>query len=714
MSIDDDLKTKRTVKLPTPVVSVGSVLQQRYEVLERLGAGGMGEAWKASDRQRLVNGRPAEIVIKLLPEDLRQNREASEQIRREYSRVWLLSHPHICKLFDMGEEAGVGCFQVMQYLPGMTVRELLRTRQGVLLPDVVLQILQCAGEALDYAHTSETPVVHRDIKPENMMFNPQTGKVHVIDFGLAAEIRHTHSRYSRGHLPHEGTESYMSPEQWQGREAAAFSDQWSLGIVAWELLTGACPFLGSGMALGFAIVNSPLPQLPRELQRLGPVFDRVLQKEPGLRYVSCLEFVRELRVALGGGEAATIAPPRPHSHLPEPPPVAARPPQPAREDSPDLSPRAARLREIRERVFRQESLARELHSRQRYAEATAALEEVPEQERHLLDAHLFSECQQLRDQVEKLEREIESAEQSLRLNRLRTLLQELHALQPWRSDLQQELDSLPAAVPMPLPLSAPFDSTTARTVQASLARIFDEAAEWTNSVGMKFRPIPAGTFLMGSASGQGEDYERPQHSVTLTQPFWLGVHQVTQGQWQQVMGTTPWKGQSNVIEGSDVAATYVSWEDVVAFCERLSKKEGKRYRLPTEAEWEWSCRAGTTTAYSFGDDESQLGQYAWYNGNAWDKNEKYAHRVGQKRANPFGLYDVHGNVWEWCVDWYGSDDPMESNSRDPQGPSSGSSRVLRGGSWDFEPIDLRSSYRYYYTPDYRDYFIGCRVLLERP
>jgi formylglycine-generating enzyme required for sulfatase activity len=607
----------------------------------------------------------------------------------------------------------------MQYLPGMTVRELLRTRQGVLLPDVVLQILQCAGEALDYAHTSETPVVHRDIKPENMMFNPQTGKVHVIDFGLAAEIRHTHSRYSRGHLPHGGTESYMSPEQWHGREAAAFSDQWSLGIVAWELLTGACPFLGSGMALGFAIVNSPHPQLPRELQRLRPVFDRVLQKEPGLRYVSCTEFVRELRVALGGGDAATPATARPET-VDKP---ARRPAVGGRSDGDDL---AGLVQQLLAKVAEQHVLARELQAEQHYAEAVAALEEIPDEQRHLLDAGLYEACVRQRDQVQSLDREISTAVKALRFDGVQEKIVALQQLQPWREDLGRLLKSLPAAPAPPAKpqppksLTAPFDANTAKASQLSLAKVWNLPAEWTNSVGMKFRPIPAGTFLMGSASGQGDDDddefddERPQHSVTLTQPFWLGVHQVTQGQWQQVMGTTPWKGQDYVIEGSDVPVSYVSWEDAVAFCERLSKKEGKRYRLPTEAEWEWSCRAGTTTAYSFGDDESQLGQYAWFRGNAWEKNEKYAHRVGQKRANPFGLYDVHGNVWEWCVDWYDAGYYEQSPDEDPQGPSSGSSRVLRGGSWYNEPIRLRSSIRNGYTPDDRNFNIGCRVLLERP
>jgi formylglycine-generating enzyme required for sulfatase activity len=170
-----------------------------------------------------------------------------------------------------------------------------------------------------------------------------------------------------------------------------------------------------------------------------------------------------------------------------------------------------------------------------------------------------------------------------------------------------------------------------------------------------------------------------------------------------------------VKEGSDVAATYVSWDDAVAFCKRLSEQEGRHYRLPTEAEWEWCCRAGTTTEYSFGDDEGQLDKYAWWGGivgNGNCKSEQYAHRVGQKQANPFGLYDMHGNAWEWCQDWKGDGYYSQSPAEDPPGPASGSSRVLRGGGWFYEPIYLRSPDRFGLSPDYRSSLVSFRLLLE--
>ncbi len=198
----------------------------------------------------------------------------------------------------------------------------------------------------------------------------------------------------------------------------------------------------------------------------------------------------------------------------------------------------------------------------------------------------------------------------------------------------------------------------------------------TNSIGMKLRLIPAGEFTMGSPateSDRGDD--ETQHGVSITKPFYLGVTEVTQEQYQKVMGTNPsyFKGPQNPVEK-------VSWADAVEFCGKLSampaeKTAGHVYRLPTEAEWEYACRSGTTTAYGFGDDASRLGYYGWFNGNSDSKT----HPVGEKKPNAWGLYDMHGNVWEWCQDW-GGDYPSGS-ATDPTGATSDLYRVRRGGGW---------------------------------
>jgi formylglycine-generating enzyme required for sulfatase activity len=211
---------------------------------------------------------------------------------------------------------------------------------------------------------------------------------------------------------------------------------------------------------------------------------------------------------------------------------------------------------------------------------------------------------------------------------------------------------------------------------------------------------------MGSADNdsEAEDHEKPQHKVSISKPFYLGKFAVTQSQWEAVMGSNPseFKGRSNPVEN-------VSWADAQEFIKHLSAKEGhSRYRLPTEAEWEYAARAGTTGTYSFGDDADSLGRYAWYDGNSGDKT----HPVGQKQSNPWGLYDMHGNVWEWVQDWFDKEYYSRSPGTDPKGPSSGSSRVLRGGSWFINAWSCRSALRGYYTPGGRNGSFGFRLALS--
>ena len=231
-----------------------------------------------------------------------------------------------------------------------------------------------------------------------------------------------------------------------------------------------------------------------------------------------------------------------------------------------------------------------------------------------------------------------------------------------------------------------------------------ELPESTNSIGIKFKLIPAGTFTMGDASG--EDDETP-HEVTLTKPFKMGVHEVTQAQYEQVMGVNP-----SDFKGADYPVETVTWDDAVEFCRRLSelpaeKAAGNVYRLPTEAEWEYACRAGTTTKYSFGDDESDFGEYGWYRENSG----RTTHPVGSKLPNAWGLYDMHGNVAEWCLDTYATY-PTGKNVSDPVAFAPGAEKVVRGGSFAGEYEFMRSASRYA-VPFDTDYyaFVGIRLVL---
>ena len=227
-----------------------------------------------------------------------------------------------------------------------------------------------------------------------------------------------------------------------------------------------------------------------------------------------------------------------------------------------------------------------------------------------------------------------------------------------------KVDVKPKAVPKLKPTPKPKPKSVANTILRSTS----------NQIGMNFRLIPAGTFIMGSPiSENGRSKDEPQHEVQLVDSYWMATHEVSQEQWYSVMKTRPWSGASP--NESDAAASKISWEDANEFCTALSIKEGYAYRLPTEAEWERACRAGTQSAFSFGNQGTQLAQYGWSPVNAGDNAEP----VGQKLPNQYGLYDMHGNVWEWCSDWYGENYYLQSPKRDPVGPETGTTKVLRSG-----------------------------------
>jgi formylglycine-generating enzyme required for sulfatase activity len=250
----------------------------------------------------------------------------------------------------------------------------------------------------------------------------------------------------------------------------------------------------------------------------------------------------------------------------------------------------------------------------------------------------------------------------------------------------------------------------------------------TNEVGMRMILIPAGEFRMGAPdskewrtySGRQASYQ-PRHLVRITQPFYLQAAEVTQGQWESVMGTQPWHEKyaatdEDKQDGRDNPAVAISWEDAVDFCRKLSQEEGVTYRLPTEAEWEYACRAGTTTKFSFGDDETKHGGFAWIEGdieNATRKNTETFHQVRQKTPNAWGLYDMHGNVWEWCHDRFDRTYYSRSPLDDPAGPESGSTRVTRGGCWNSSPADCSCAARASLDPTAKFTTHGFRVVRGR-
>ena len=226
----------------------------------------------------------------------------------------------------------------------------------------------------------------------------------------------------------------------------------------------------------------------------------------------------------------------------------------------------------------------------------------------------------------------------------------------------------------------------------------EKLANQGNGIGMMFTFIPAGAFYMGS---EEDAWAKPMHKVTITNPFYLGIYPVTQREWNAVMSDNPSR-----FKGDNLPVEYVSWREVQEFIRKLNAKEGTgKYRLPSEAEWEYACRAGTTTRYSFGDSESKLGEYAWFKEISGDKT----HPVGQKKPNSWGLYDMHGNVWEWVQDtWHDSYDGAPTDGSAWEGFDS--YRVIRGGNWDNVARNCSSASRTYDDPDRRNSDLGFRLM----
>lgn len=312
-----------------------------------------------------------------------------------------------------------------------------------------------------------------------------------------------------------------------------------------------------------------------------------------------------------------------------------------------------------------------------------------------------------------------------------------------------------AAGPTSPPAISKIDSKTAPEDQQAWAAFLKKEVEATNGIGMKFRLIPPGEFQMGSPETEGNrEEDEKQHFVRITRPFYLAKFEVTRGEFRRFVTAAKYKTEAERNKAGGGGYTHdqkapfaqspefnwlktgfdqeddhpvvnVSWNDAKAFCDWLSNQDGKTYRLPTEAEWEYACRAGTTTRWHSGDTEKDLSlvgniadqslkasypDVGW--ARAWDDHAPFTAPAGRFRANAFGLHDMHGNVYEWCQDRYDAKYYEASPEQDPPGPAEGNNRVLRGGTWFFDPFFARSANRNSIPQDDCGFNIGFRVVME--
>ena len=596
----------------------GALLAGRYRVVRQLGQGGMGSVWLAEDTQ-LDNKL---FAIKMLPAILVSNKRAYRQLKDEALVAMKLTHPNIVTLRAFEENNG-NPFLVMDYINGQTLDDYL-AENGKLSEDEALRVLRPIAAALDYAHAKG--VVHRDVKPGNVMI-AKDGTSYILDFGIAREIQETMTRVT-GKLS-SGTLLYMSPEQLMGESPKPAQDVYSFAAMAYECLKGEPPFVRG--AIEDQIKNKQPDPLPTEVLTgnaaiLAAGVMSGLAKQPEDRPASCtaaLEgsvFSRAEHVERVDGNGVDVPPPQ--------------------------EPRGAA-------AYTQADCVRLM------ADAKVVQRHIA---RYSEDSDYRSDFQEIADEFVRADAIFAEKQWGLAAECFARIVQRGKSL----------------------------EEAVAR--RAALPKTGDEKVlVIPGGEKMELIYVAPGSFMMGSPNSEdGRRYDEMQHHVTLTNGYWMGKYPVTQRQWRSVMGNNPsyfngeekvyekgawfWKKtwKTEAFDSANHPVECISWYDCQVFVKKVNAALGCGARLPTEAEWEYACRAGTNGPFG---GNGGLDDMGWYT----DNSGGVTHAVGQKLANAWGFYDMHGNVWELCQDWYGADYYAKSPTKDPQGPTSGVSRVLRGG-----------------------------------
>lgn len=712
----------------TPAASGGEVPKKigRFEILSRLGSGAFGTVYRAHDP---VLDR--EVALKVPRAAALERPEARARFLREPKAAAQLRHPNIVPVFDAGTD-GDRYYIASAYIEGRTLEEVIDEGRGDFRRSA--RIISELAVALDYAHRSG--VIHRDVKPANIMID-ERGQALLMDFGLARLETSTEKITQDGSLM--GTPAYMAPEQADRSfgEVGPASDQYSLGVVLYELLCGQPPFSGPPTILLFNTIQQEPPaprtidpEIPRDLET---VCLKAIAKTPRERYRSCGALADDLRRWLADRpiRARRVSPWERIWRWCRRNPIAAVSASAALvffvvtmliiasvTDTPRThNGPAGDLAEAEPAPAESEPASTD--------QGSEPVERVPtppdEPEKELpAEPGTEEETPPAEAGSETIEPEPESLDESQKGG------------EEDRSAQSREASTDPGSLPRrtqhgerpPLAV-APFDAATAEEHQQAWANYLGLPVERDVDLGggvkLTMVLIPPGQFLMGSTDEERSRFlaemkaannqlgieripsEGPQHLVTISRAFLLGKCEMTQAQWEAVMRTNPSKFQaaSNPVE-------QVSWDDTQRMLERLNeqcREQGTKFVLPTEAQWEYACRAGTTAPWCCGDNEATLRGFAWFKANAQQKT----HPVGALRPNAWGLHDMHGNVREWCADRYGPHYYAASPSNDPIGPPTGLGRVFRGGGWFYFPRFCRSAYRSACAPDFRIHCLGFRV-----
>ena len=591
----------------------------QYKVLDKLGEGGMGTVYKV-----VHLGLRRFSALKVLPEHLVERLpRAVERFMREARSAAALSHPNIVTVFNVDEVDGYH-FIDMEYVDGENVHERFM-KQGRLSIEESTQIVMDTAKALGAAHAKN--IIHRDVKPANILLDEEEG-VKVADFGLAKNVADDTEVTSDGERI-MGTAYYMSPEQCEGQEIDHRADIYALGVTYFFLVTGELPFKGtSTLSVMLKHKTEPVPDarsivpdVPASVLR---VIEKSMAKEPGERYQSCGEMVADLELAQEEIKRGPVPP--------APMPVPPTSPSPVRVVVPASEPEA-KASETQEWEAKSLRGALAMLSRQagqspaKWGGIAAAMVALA-----VIVCVVVVQTTNTHGDQSGLGGQHAAGTSGLGV---------MHFSE--RGVLQgQPPPGFEVAFMLPPGERDQYGNPVVERKGSRYEKKTMVAYEvWLREPRMEFVLVSGGT--------------NPATGVLIGEPFYMGKYEVRQSQYKAVLDANPshfkkWRFMAlptHPIEGG-------GFEGANAFCARLAELTGVPVRLPTEAEWEYTCRGGKDTAYCFGDDEASLPQYAWYRDNSGNRTQP----VGQKEPNYWGFHDMHGNVWEWC-----------------------SNKILRGGAW---------------------------------
>lgn len=639
----------------------------KYLIETKLGAGGMGQVFKA---QHAGMGRT--VAIKVIHTKNRLDTQAIQRFDREVKAAARLIHPNVITVFDADHENGLH-YMVMEYCEGKDLAALI-SQQGTLgLKDAVDYITQ-AARGLQYAH--EQGVIHRDIKPGNLLVN-KSKKVKVVDMGLA-RLQSLNEEEKVPMLTATnaimGTFDFMSPEQGLStRQADARSDIYSLGASLYFLLTGKVMYEGeTAFAKLIAHREKPVPKLkltrPDIPDALETIYQKMVAKNVEDRYQTISEIIIDLASLIIAEEPDTI------NHTPS---------VNIKKSELRFTFKPAELgltKVIKGKETSKQEPFKFSYKHLTYISGTLSVLIIviwlflPEKKKHV---------NPIQNRIPEI---TETRMNPQKSTSLKKAVSDIASI-----DFKKEN----------LFLVAPFSEAKAKEVQNSLAKKLGVAVETKiplgNGVDLEMVLIPPGKFMMGSSlTESNREINELLHEVIISKPFYLGKYEVTQEQWVSIISKNP---SANL--GPKLPVENISWNNCQEFITKLNKKTDGGFLLPSEAEWEFSCRAGTVSNFYFGN------KIQPEDANFLESNIGKTSIATNYKPNAFGLHNMHGNLWEWCSDWYG--DYIVDDIIDPLGPKTGDRRVLRGGSYGLPAYKHSSAMRGFKDPNLHNEFGGIRL-----